>query len=348
MRYGIFFITALVLGLACSVPAAWCGSPDFSAAGMKLLPAPTGHVPGKDNGPGTGTHNTGEDCGICHRPGGKAPVVFTISGTLYEDRAGRRPLAGGEIILQDKDGNVISMTSNKVGNFWSYTKIASNPESIASHGGITEPLYSYDGQNNLIPADPDDSRTWQYKAWVKSGTQIRHMVTIAPVGGSTDPASRMSCNMHHAGMGSRGGLWGTGKPTLPSYPRKGLSFSRHILPITRNKCVPCHIPGATLTRLATRSDFEGSPTTVMDHSGGLDLTSYSGSTVNDGTTDWVKKGVRDVAAGHASDPDSSPLLSMTLRRPDGSIVHPGGAFWSVKDADYRALRQWIAEGAQDN
>src|SRR5512143_4282333 len=135
MYKGIVYITALTLALLCPAPAAWCGSQDFSAAGMKLAPAPTGHVPGKDNGTGMGMHNAGEDCGICHRPGGKAPVVFTIAGTLYQDRAARRPLAGGEIILQDVDGNVISMTSNAVGNFWTYKTIAGNPEAIASHGG---------------------------------------------------------------------------------------------------------------------------------------------------------------------------------------------------------------------
>ena len=53
--------------------------------------APAGHRPGKDNGPGTGTHNAGEDCGICHTPGGKAGnFLFTLGGTVYEDRAARR------------------------------------------------------------------------------------------------------------------------------------------------------------------------------------------------------------------------------------------------------------------
>ena len=104
----------------------------------------------------------------------------------------------------------------------------------------------------------------------------------------------------------------------------------------------------SMRRLATGSDFEGTPPTVMDHSGGLDLTSYAGSTITDGGVEWAKKGVGDVARGYIDAPDSSPLLKMTKRRPDGSIVHPGGAFWSDKDADYKALRQWIAEGAEDN
>jgi len=52
-----------------------------------------GHIPGKDNGRAKYPH-AGEEGGICHRLHGKAPVVFTMSGTLYEDRAGRKPLQG--------------------------------------------------------------------------------------------------------------------------------------------------------------------------------------------------------------------------------------------------------------
>ena len=97
---------------------------------------------GKDNSPGIGAHMAGEDCGICHRPNGKASNhIFTMAGTLYEDKAGRRPLAGGEVILQDKDGNVISMTSNEIGNFWTYAPLASYPYAVAGHGTITK-LYT--------------------------------------------------------------------------------------------------------------------------------------------------------------------------------------------------------------
>ena len=65
---------------------------NFSADGRKLQPAPAGHVPGKDNGDGEGLHNSGEDCGICHTPNGKAGnYVFTVGGTIYEDRAARNP-----------------------------------------------------------------------------------------------------------------------------------------------------------------------------------------------------------------------------------------------------------------
>jgi hypothetical protein len=343
----VFISMTIVLALGAGTFAAEYDASNFSADGRKWQPVPTGHIPGKDNGAGRGTHNAGEDCGICHRPDGKAPVIFTIAGTVYEDRAGRKPLQGGEIIVQDREGHVISVTSNEVGNFWTQAPISSNPYAIASHGGVTHTLY-YTDELGFHPADPDDTRTWQYKAWVKSGNHVRHMVTIAPIGGSTDPASRMSCNMHHAAMGSRGGLWGMGKSTLASYPPARLSFKKHILPIFRNKCVPCHIPGATLTRLVTQSDLEGDPPTQIDHSKSLDLISYDGSSVTSGGATWAKRGIRDMTAGYEDNPDASPVLAKTRRQADGSVIHGGGAFWSATDPDYRAIRKWIAEGAQDN
>jgi len=347
MYKSLFICIILILCFTVGTFAAGYDSSNFSSDGRKLQPAPSGHIPGKDNGPGKGTHNAGEECGACHKPNGKAPVVFTMSGTLYEDRAGRKPLKGGEIVLQDINGKVISMTSNEVGNFWTNVPIASNPYAVASHGGMTDTLY-YTDEQGFHPADPNDARSWQYKAWVKSADHIRPMVTIAPVGGATDPNSRMSCNMHHASMGSRGALWGTGKSTLPSYPSLQLSFKKHILPIFRNKCAPCHIPGETLTRLATKSDVEGNPTTVVEHSKLLDLTSYNGSSVTVNNFTWTKRGIKDMTSGYKKNPKSSPVLSKTSRQQNGNAIHGGGAFWSTGDKDYKAIRKWIAKGALNN
>ncbi len=314
---------------------------DFSASGRKWQPAPKGHRPGQDNGPGVGTHNAGEDCGICHRPNGKAgKYVFSMAGTLYEDRASRRPANDGEIILQDIQGKVISMTTNGAGNFWTYATIGSNPWSLASHGGKTVTLYS-GSDGKLAPAPSHDSRTWQYKTWVRTGDQVRPMVTIAPVGMSTDSTSRMSCNMHHAPMGARGGLWSARKSTLSSCPSSAVRFQKHILAILKNKCVPCHTPGETWTRVVTRSDHEG--TTKMDYSGGLDLTTYGGSKVTVNRVVWEKRGARSVAI--PGDPGNSLLL---LKTREGGMVHAGGWFWGAEDGDYKAIRQWIKEEAGDN
>lgn len=348
----ILLRTATVLFLLCLTPgfagesiAQMYDASNFSAAGRLLQPVPSGHTPGKDNGPGIGTHNAGEDCGICHTPGGKAGnFVFTVGGTVYEDRSARRALKGAEIILQDVNGNTISMTSNAAGNFWTFAGIASNPCAMSSHGSTLDYLYALNNGVCVPTVPSSDSRTWQYKAWVKYGSQVRQMATIAPVGGSSATTARMGCSMHHAGLGSRGGLWGMKKDTLASYPASGMSFKKHILPIFRNKCAPCHIPGSTLTRIATRSDIDATATgtlTVIDYSKAQDLTSYAGSTVGG----IVKKGVGELAAGYQSDPDSSPLLSHTLQS-GGTVIHGGGGFWTRTDGDYKAIRQWIAEGAQ--
>jgi len=323
-------------------------SSNFTSAGRAFQSAPTGHISGKDNGPGIGTHGVGEDCGICHRettsstPGKASKYLFTMAGTLYEDKGSTRPLKGGEVILQDINGKVISMTSNEVGNFWTYEPIGSNPYTIAGHGTVA-PLYTTDSNGNLVTPTPvTDTRSWQYKTWVKNGDHVIPMVTIAPVGGGSDGTSRMGCSMHHSPMGTRGGLWASTKGTLPSYPESGLSFKKHILPIFMSKCVSCHMPGAAATRIVTKTDLD-SPNTRIDYSGGVDLTSYNGSTIatTDGITPGTKKGVKDVV---------NKLLTTNLISNNNSspLMHAGGGFWSEIDADYKAIKQWIAEGAQNN
>jgi hypothetical protein len=305
---------------------------NFSASGRMYQPPPAGHLVGKDNGPGYGRHHVGEDCGRCHRMGGRAEnYAWTAAGTLYSDRSGRAVLKGGEIILQDREGNVISMTSNEAGNFWTTAPIASNPFAVSAHGSTMDILYVLDDQGNLVqPADPTDPRTWQYKAWVRKGAAVRPMLTIAPGAGSS--GMPMSCSMHHGNMGSRGALWVSPAPTLPSYPDSGLSYHQHISPILRSKCSPCHIPGSTMTRLVTKSDID-TPSTSFDYSTGLDLMTYAGSKV---------LGISAVV-----DP-GNPQGSLLLRKTVPGAEHGGGSFWNKRDPDYLALKQWIAEGAQDN
>ncbi|MBI4649805.1 hypothetical protein HY745_00600 [Candidatus Desantisbacteria bacterium] len=127
-----------------------------------------------------------------------------------------------------------------------------------------------------------------------------------------------------------------------------LSFKKHILPIFRNKCAPCHIPGETRTRIVTKSDFEGEPSTVIDHSNSLDLTSYNGSSVIVNGKIWSKRGIKDMALDYKKNPDMSPVLLKTRNNINGNITHAGGVFWKVTDTDYKMIRLWITEGAKDN
>ncbi len=329
-------VFVLLSGIA--MAATMYDADNFSALGRLYQPKPAGYAVGKDNGPGRGMHHPGEDCARCHSMGLRAEShLWTMAGTLFQDRVGSVPLKRGEVILQDRDGNVLSMTSNGSGNFWTTSPLASNPYTVVNHGSVTDTLYSYDSDGNFIPADPTDERTWLYKGWVGSGGAVRPMVTIAPVGSASGMSMRMSCSMHHAQMGSRGALWVASAPTLGDYPRTQLSYRKHIYPILRSKCSPCHIPGATITRLVTKSDLD-TPSTSLDYSSGLDLMTYEGSNVGNA----VKKGVCAVV-----DPDH-PEKSVLLIKTAKGGTHGGGAFWDRKSPDYLALRQWISEGAMKN
>lgn len=318
MRKTTIAVLATSLAALGAIPMGMGAGP-FTAEGQLFEPIPAGHAPGKDNGVDSGHsagnqfHYTGEDCGICHTPGGKAGNhVFTMSGTLYKDRLGRVPLAGAEIALKDAAGGVVSMTSNKAGNFFTYTPIASDTAGWDATRTAAE--------NQANPG------TWRYKAWVRHGEKITPMVTIAPVGGSSVP--RMGCSMHHGPSGSRGALQ-VGFDTLPSYPATGISFKRQVLPILRNKCKACHMPAAANPKTTY-------PTGVTyDYSGGLDLSAYN----KDANS---AKGMLDVV--DVIIPDVSPILTKTI----AGAQHGGGAFWRGDEGDYRTIRQWIAEGARNN
>jgi hypothetical protein len=336
----IILISICLLAFGATTLAVVYDETNFNALGRLYEPAPKGHKPGKDNGPGAGLHHPGENCSNCHTRGGEAEsYLFTMSGTLYSDRAGRSVLKGGEVIMEDREGNIISMTSNPAGNFWTYASLASDPYTVSSyHGGPPfEKMYIEDEDGNLItPADPDDARTWKYKTWVRDGDSVRPMMTIAGVGGS-ETTQRMSCNMHHGGVLHRSGaLWVGKAPTLPSYPASGLSYRKHIYPILRNNCSPCHIPGTTMTPVNTKTDLpESSYRTTVDYSGELDLMFYEGST--------GKAGIQSVV--HPSNPEASDLL---LRTVSGGEPHGGGTFWDSTAPDYLAIKQWIVEGALKN
>ncbi len=296
----------------------------FTPEGMKWAPVPQGHEVGKDNGKDSGEssgnefHFPGEDCGVCHRPGGKAKDhVFTIAGTLYKDRAGKEPLQGAEIILQDSQGDVISMTTNEAGNFFTTSEIASDPQAWS------DTLTEDENRNN--------PRTWRYKAWVKNGDLVTAMITLASAGGSPgSPTERMSCGMHHAPLKTRGALLASGFPTLASYPASGISFKQHVMPILKNRCKSCHTPESA------RPWVEYPKGTKYAYGGGLDLSTYNKDTGS-------KRGVKDIIN------IDNPTSSLMLTAPMYGSQHGGGASWrDANDPDYKLILQWIKEGAKNN
>lgn len=328
-RFIIAITIAFFLPLVGNIRLSMAGTPYADYTG-KFLPGsmihvepPTGYTAGKDNYETTSAnrfHQQGEDCGICHAPDKKASNHdFTMSGTFYKDKTGREPLVGAEVVLVDATGNIISMTSNESGNFFTKTPVAADPKAF----------------NN---ATSSSSSAWRYKAWVKYGDHVIPMITIAPVGGSSTP--RMSCSMHHAPKGSRGALFAGIKPTLTSYPASNVSFKKHVLPILRIKCKSCHMPRTSETgNMTTYSTTWGKSAGQYQYDGGLNLMTYS-KTGAGGT--YSTKGVADIV--NTSSPDFSSLFSKTVK---GS-THAGGWFWNTTDEDYKVIRQWIAGGAQNN
>jgi len=86
--------------------------------------------------------------------------------------------------------------------------------------------------------------------------------------------------------------------------------------------------------------------TSIDYSSNKDFTSYAGSIYTSGTTTVIKQGIKDFV--NTSNPDDSPVLTKTKVQNPGMTIHAGGSFWTTDDADYKAVRQWIAEGANNN
>ncbi|MDJ0781227.1 MAG: hypothetical protein QNJ22_04610 [Desulfosarcinaceae bacterium] len=290
------------------------GDTPFTPRGQRWEPAPEGHIIGKDNGVLTGDsgaladHFQGEDCAICHTPGGKAGAyVFSISGTVFKDKLGIEPLVGAEVIIRDVEGKVISLTSNEAGNFFTYAPIAHDP---------------------AAGSDPDTPRNWRYKSWVKYGESVRPMVTLAYVGAMAHYIPRMSCNMHHGRMGTRGTVSAGTFDTLAAYPDQNISFAAHVMPILKNRCKACHMPAAT-NPFTTYGDER------FDYSGGLDLSAYA-------KAPGSSRGITDTI--NLAQPAQSPLLIRSL---PGSL-HSGGSFWEIGDPEYETIRLWIAEGASDN
>lgn len=293
---------------------AYADSP-FTPDGQKWEPVPTSHVPGKDNGQVSENagdkplHFQGADCGICHTPGGPAEnFVFTESGTIYQDKAGRFPLVDAEVILKDAESNIISMTTNEAGNFFTYAPIAPDP---------------------MLGGSTDTPRNWRYKAWISYDGIVRRMVTLAYVGATPTYVPRMSCNMHHNGrLGSRGALTSGRFETLPSYPAVDISFRQHVLPILKNRCKACHVPGSA-------SPFTTYGDETFNYSGGLDLSGYNKEPESN-------MGLADVVN------TTYPEGSLLINKPLTGSQHGGGNFWDVTDTDYKVIRQWIAEGAKNN
>lgn len=88
----------------------------------------------EDCGPGTCDGDDGDEmlpgspCIACHSPGNldddRAPARdedehFTVAGTVFVSANGGAGVSGVTVEVSDADGEVIQMTTNEAGNFWS-------------------------------------------------------------------------------------------------------------------------------------------------------------------------------------------------------------------------------------
>jgi hypothetical protein len=180
-----------------------------------------------------------------------------------------------------------------------------------------------------LGGSPDTPRNWRYKAWISYEGIVRKMVTLAYVGAMPTFIPRMSCNMHHNGrLGSRGALTSGRFATLSSYPVDNISFQQHVLPILKNRCGGCHAPESS-------SPYTTYGDETFNYSGGLDLSAYNKEPESE-------MGLADIVNS------TYPEGSLLINKPLTGSQHGGGSFWDVSDREFQVIKQWIAEGAQEN
>ena len=72
-----------------------------------------------DHRPTGEEHRPGQHCLVCHgadyTPGDRA---FNVAGTIYENPDAQTGLAGVDVIVEDADGQVVRLRTNRAGNFY--------------------------------------------------------------------------------------------------------------------------------------------------------------------------------------------------------------------------------------
>jgi hypothetical protein len=63
-------------------------------------------------------HRPGQPCVLCHSKAGGADPHMAIGGTIFADQRSFLPVEGAEVVIYDTLGDVYTMTSNCIGNFY--------------------------------------------------------------------------------------------------------------------------------------------------------------------------------------------------------------------------------------
>ena len=98
--------------LAASAALAFgCGNPiadnQIEAWGDELPEVPPGEH-----------HRPGQPCVLCHSVAGGASPELVLGGTIFADQRSFLPVEGAEVVVYDAVGDVYTMTSNCIGNFY--------------------------------------------------------------------------------------------------------------------------------------------------------------------------------------------------------------------------------------
>jgi hypothetical protein len=125
---GLFFSLALLTVGACDVGSVVDRPPgqdlDTPDAGDELGPdaselaceEPVQNV-------GSGNHNPGQPCMMCHSPAGPGPN-WKLAGTVYTDAAGTDPVVGATIVVIDANGTRFELPTATNGNFYTPQNVA--------------------------------------------------------------------------------------------------------------------------------------------------------------------------------------------------------------------------------
>ena len=100
-----------------------------------------------------------------------------------------------------------------------------------------------------------------------------------------------------------------------------ISFSTEIIPILKNHCLECHVPGAP-----------------GEKASGLDMSTHQA----------LMKGTKFGPVVKPGDSLSSTLVILVDGRADPSIKMPHGDRPSLSAGEISSLRQWIDQGAINN
>jgi hypothetical protein len=92
----------------------------------------------------------GSDCMACHDAGGigveyddgEVEDLFTIAGTLFDDVDGIESLQGASVIVTGDDGQVVTMTTNSAGNFFTERSVRLPATTVVEHGGVIREMFS--------------------------------------------------------------------------------------------------------------------------------------------------------------------------------------------------------------